>query len=144
VRTAIDTNAISALWSVGPLVAKISARLAAAHRVGGLTIAAPVYSELLAYPGATAERLDEFLASTGILADFLMNEAVWREAGHRFARYAARRRASRAGTPKRLLADFIIGAHALLRADCLLTLDTGRFARDFPDLKIITAIGESL
>lgn len=137
-RTAIDTNVISALWSVEPLVTKISASLDVAHRAGGLTIAAPVYAELLAYPGATAERLDRFLVSTGILADFQMNEAVWREAGHRFAKYAARRRASRAGPPKRLLADFIIGAHALLRADRLLTLDTGRYARDFPELKIIT------
>jgi predicted nucleic acid-binding protein len=138
VRTAIDTNAISALWSVEPLVADISAKLAEAHSVGGLTIAAPVYSELLAYQGMNVDRLDEFLSTTGIFVDFRLDEAVWRLAGHRFAKHAARRRAARAGHPKRLLADFVIGAHALLHADQLLTLDTSIYNQDFSELKIIT------
>jgi predicted nucleic acid-binding protein len=42
------------------------------------------------------------------------------------------------GPPRRLLVDFVIGAHALLRADRLLTLDTSLYKQDFPDLKIIT------
>jgi predicted nucleic acid-binding protein len=112
--------------------------LAAAHREGGLTIAGPVYAELQAYPRVTPALVDEFLISTGVSVDFRIDEKIWREAGFRFAKYAARRRASRAGSAKRLLADFVIGAHALLRADRLLTLDTGRFAQDFPELKIIT------
>jgi predicted nucleic acid-binding protein len=138
VRTAIDTNAISALWSVEPLVAKISAKLADAYSAGGLTIAAPVYAELLACPGMTGDRLDEFLSTTGVSIDFDIGEEVWRLAGHRFARHAARRRAARAGHPRRLVADFVIGAHALLRADRLLTLDTSLYKQDFPDLSIIT------
>jgi predicted nucleic acid-binding protein len=138
VKTAIDTNFISALWSVEPLVAEVSAELADAHNVGGLTIAAPVYSELLAYRGMTEGRLDEFLSTTGVFVDFDMEEEVWRLAGSRFARHAARRRSARAGHPRRLVADFIIGAHALLRADRLLTLDTSLYKQDFPDLKIIT------
>ena len=137
-RTAIDTNAISALWSVEPLVAKVSARLADAHRAGGLTIAAPVYAELMAYPGMTGDRLDEFLSTTGISIDFGIEEEVWRMAGHRFAKHAARRRTARAGQARRLVADFVIGAHALLRADRLLTVDLSLYARDFPELKLIT------
>lgn len=121
-----------------PLVGQISSKLAAAHRSGGLTIAAPVYSELIAYPRATVPEVDYFLEATGIYVDYRLAEEVWREAGIRFARYASRRRASRAGHPKRLLADFIIGAHALLQADALLTLDSSRFALDFPELKVIT------
>jgi predicted nucleic acid-binding protein len=138
VRTAIDTNAISALWSVEPLIAEISGKLAEAYSAGGLTIAAPVYSELLAYEGMTGNRLDEFLSTTGISVDFQMDEEVWRLAGRRFAKHAARRRAARAGQPRRLVADFVIGAHALLHADRLLTLDVRLYKQDFPDLKIIT------
>jgi hypothetical protein len=138
VRTAIDTNAISALWSVDPLVAEILDLLADAHRTGGLIIAAPVYAELLAHPRMTSHHVDEFLASTGVSIDFQMNEEVWRMAGDRFARYAARRRVARAGQPRRLIADFVIGAHALLLADRLLTLDVSIYEREFPEIKIVT------
>jgi predicted nucleic acid-binding protein len=137
-RTAIDTNIISALWTGELSVEKIVAVLARARRAGGLTIAAPVYAELLAYPGATPEFVNGFLDSTGAVVDFRLDEAIWREAGLRFAKYASRRRSSRAGAPRRLLADFIIGAHALLSADRLLTLDVPLYARDFPDLKLLT------
>lgn len=137
-RTAIDTNIISALWTGEPSAEKIVAILARSSRAGGLTIAAPAYAELLAYPGATPEFVGGFLDSTRAIVDFRLDEAIWREAGLRFAKYAARRRLSRAGAPRRLLADFIIGAHALLHADRLLTLDVPLYARDFPELKLIT------
>jgi hypothetical protein len=137
-RTAIDTNIISAVWSGEPPAVKIAEILARLSRAGGLTVAAPAYAELLAYPGATPEFVDGFLDSTGAVVDFRLDEAIWREAGRRFARYATRRRSSRAGTPRRLLVDFVIGAHALLRADRMLTLDVPLYSRDFPELKIIT------
>jgi predicted nucleic acid-binding protein len=86
----------------------------------------------------TGNRLDEFLSTTGICVDFQMDEEVWRLAGRRFAKHAARRRAARAGQPRRLVADFVIGAHALLHADRLLTLDVRLYKQDFPDLKILT------
>jgi predicted nucleic acid-binding protein len=38
-----------------------------------------------------------------------------------------------------LLADFIIGSHALAQADRFMTLDPKRYARDFPDLKLVGA-----
>jgi len=137
-RTALDTNIISAVWTGEPSAEKIVAILARSSRAGGLAIAAPAYAELLAYPSVTPEYVDGFLDTTRVVIDFQLDEAIWREAGLRFGRYAARRRSSRAGAPRRLLADFIIGAHALLRADRLLTLDVSLYARDFPDLKIIT------
>jgi len=96
-----------------------------------------VYCELHACPGITPEITRSFLQDTGIIADFLISEDVWRQAALRFARYANRRRRSRGESPKRLLVDFIVGAHALLAADCLLTLDKDRYARDFPELKLL-------
>jgi predicted nucleic acid-binding protein len=136
--TAIDTNIVSAIWTAEPSAHRIAEILDRSSAVGRLTIAAPAYAELLAYPGATPEFVGGFLHSTRAEIDFLLNEGVWREAGLRFGKYAARRRSSRAGAPRRLLADFIIGAHALLRADRLLTLDVPLYARDFPELRILT------
>ena len=52
--------------------------------------------------------------------------------------------ASRGGSVKRLLADFIVGAHALIRADGLLTLDAGRHAKDFPERKQMIGFRPSL
>jgi predicted nucleic acid-binding protein len=43
----------------------------------------------------------------------------------------------RAVPPKRMLVDFVVGAHALLQADRLVTQDEDRYARDFPDLRLI-------
>ena len=138
-RTAIDTNIISSVWSGEPEAPKVAALLADLHGSGGLTIAAPVYAELLAYPGATLGYLNEFLSSTRISVDFHLDEAVWREGGLRFGKHAARRRLVRAGAPRRLVADFIIGAHALFHADRLLTLDVDLYKQDFPELEIATA-----
>lgn len=137
-RTAIDTNILSALWSGEPLALIVSEALDQAATEGGLVICAAVYAELLASPKAKLDFVDEFLTSTAISVDFDLGEPVWREASTRFAKYAMRRRASRGGRPKRLLADFIVGAHALLRADRLLTLDAARYSSDFPELEQLT------
>jgi predicted nucleic acid-binding protein len=135
-RTAIDTNVVSALWSAEPLSGQVSQLLGEARSEGGLVISAVVHAELMAHPKATEEFVDEFLATTGVEIDFDFGEDVWREAARRFARYVARRRASRGGSPKRLLADFLVAAHAMIRADRLLTADEGYYRLDFPELEI--------
>ncbi|MGH8246926.1 MAG: type II toxin-antitoxin system VapC family toxin [Gammaproteobacteria bacterium] len=136
-RTAIDTNVISALWSAGPLASQFATVLGRAGIEGGLVICGPVYAELLAHPDATEQFVDEFLATTHVSVDFTLDEAVWRDAGRRFASYARRRRRSRGRDPKRLLVDFLIGAHASLCADRLLTLDNRRYSKDFPNLRLM-------
>jgi predicted nucleic acid-binding protein len=136
-RTAVDTNVVSAVWSREPLATRAADRLGKAHGAGGLVIAAPVYVELLAHPNATPEFVDRFLTDTNIVVDFVLDEPIWRAVGTRFAAYAKRRRQSAGGPPKRLLADFLVGAHALIRADQLLTLDGGRYAQDFPELALL-------
>jgi len=91
----------------------------------------------MAYPNATEEYLDHSLASTRVEVDFVIDEPVWREAGQRFANYADRRRKSGGGEARRLVVDFLIGAHASLHADRLFTFDPRFFAQDFPKLPLI-------
>ena len=133
-RTALDTNVLSALWSGEPSARGIESVLFKARGEGGLVICAPVYCELLAHPSATQRFVQEFLGETGIFVDFLLDEQVWQRAANAFVAYAQRRRRSRGGSPKRMLVDFVIAAHALLRADRLMTLDASRYRRDFPKL----------
>jgi hypothetical protein len=71
-----------------------------------------------------------------IAIDFDMGEDVWQLAATSFAAYAIRRRRSGGGSPKRLVADFVIASHAILRADRLMTLDTNRYVVDFPNLRL--------
>jgi predicted nucleic acid-binding protein len=136
-RTAIDTNIISTLWSEEPAMRDMAAALTKARREGSLVIAAPVYAELLAHPGASEKLVHDFLAKTEIVIDFQIPEQVWRLAGRRYAAYAERRRASAGGHPRRLLVDFLIGAHAFLSADRLLTRDAERYSHDFPKLRMM-------
>ncbi len=136
-RTALDTNVLSALWSGEPSARDIQSALFKARGEGGLVICAPVYCELLAYPSATQGFVQEFLGETGIFVDFLLDEQVWQRAAHAFVGYAQRRRRSRGGSPKRMLVDFVIAAHALLRADRLMTLDASRYRQDFHRLHVV-------
>ena len=95
-----------------------------------------MYAELLAFPKATESFVNEFLTEA-IAVDFEFQPPLWLEAGRRFAGYAKRRRRSAHQGRKRLLADFIIGSHALAQADRFMTLDPKRYERDFPELKLM-------
>jgi predicted nucleic acid-binding protein len=136
-RTAIDTNVLSAIWSDEPSAQSLIAQLGLVKAHGALLISPVVYVELLAYPRATNKFVKDFLLDTGISVDFILKERVWEEAGRRFAHYANRRRRSGSDGPKRLLADFLVGAHALLQADRLLSLDPAIYKHDFPELKLL-------
>ncbi len=121
--TAIDTNVLIGLWLPDHVFNhKASAALEAAAQVGALVIAPFVYVELLAAPGKTRLWVDEFLQDVGIAIDWPIQEATWLEAGEAFAAYAQRRRKT-GNAPRRILADFMIGAHALRQANRLLTAD---------------------
>ena len=135
-RTAIDTNVISAIWSGEPMGPQMAGMLGMAGTQGALLVSPAVFAELHAYPGVTREFLERFLGSTGIVVDYQLDAAVWTEAGKRFAHYAARRRQSSAPGPRRILADYLIGAHALVQADCLMTLDAQVYRQDFPELRL--------
>jgi predicted nucleic acid-binding protein len=136
VRTAIDTNIVSALWAGETTAGTVKKMLDEAAERGGLVICPVVYAELRAFPRATAAFVDKFLDDTGILPDWDIDRAVWQLAAERYEKYALRKRKQKMGEPKRLIADFLVGAHALLRADVLLTLDPRPYLRDFAELSV--------
>jgi predicted nucleic acid-binding protein len=137
-RTALDTNILSAVWSGEPSAAAIAAQLSKARAQGALVVSSPVFVELSAIPAVnvSVQLVDKLLAEMTIAIDFDLGEDVWRLAASSFAAYATRRRRSGGGSPKRLVADFLIASHALLKADRLMTLDANRYGLDFPNLRM--------
>ncbi len=108
-----------------------------AARRGRLVIAAPVYAELVAAPGYDAEIIDRLLAQARITVDWELDEATWRLAAQAHRGYAERRRAQRGDPgPRRILADFLIGAHAVRLASALLTFDDRIYQAAFPALAV--------
>jgi len=135
--TAIDTNVIVALWANNPALSLAAeTTLEAAFRRGSLVVAAPVFAELIAAPGRTEAFVSSLLEENGIVVDWNLNEPIWRLAGRAFQAYAERRRQQRDHGTRRILADFLIGAHAHIRGYRLLSLDERLYRAAFPTLKI--------
>jgi predicted nucleic acid-binding protein len=135
--TSIDTNVLVAVWNADDaLNARALSALNTTRNLGNLVIAAPVFSELLAAPGQQESFLDSFFADTGITIDWNLDESVWRAAGLAFQSYASRRKRHQDTAPRRILADFVIGAHALVNDYQLLTLDEGLYRTAFPRLEL--------
>jgi predicted nucleic acid-binding protein len=135
--TAIDTNVIVALWADDEALSAAAERaLESAFRRGSLVVAAPVFAELVAAPGRTEGFVETLLEENGIVIDWNLNEAIWRAAGRAFQAYAERRRQQKDHGTRRLLADFLIGAHANERGYRLLSLDERLYRAAFPKLKM--------
>lgn len=111
--------------------------LAQARSSGSVVICGAVYAELRAHPEVVGNFVDSFLQQTSIRVDFDSGEVIWREAARCFASYAQRRRDSGGQEPKRLLMDFLVGAHAIVNADQMLSLDKNRYVTAFPELLIL-------
>jgi len=137
--TAIDSNILVALWDADDTLHR-SARqlLEEASETGQLVINGLVYAELLAAPGRSEEFLDRFCEETGIRIEWELKEQVCREAGNAYQKYAERRRKQGTNGPRRILADFLIGAHALVSGYRLLTLDGRMYRASFPKLRVET------
>jgi hypothetical protein len=137
--TAIDTNILVALWNEDDSLNTLArSALDAALGRGSLVIAAPVFAELLAAPSRDEAFLDSFCRETGISVDWNLDEVIWRTAGRAFQLYVARRRKQRGSGQRRILADFLIGAHAIQNGFRLLTMDHRLYRAAFPRLIIST------
>ena len=126
--TAVDTNILLDIFQGNPLyLPQSSAWLDAARGRGDVIICAIVYAELV--PSFNSkDDLDETLTNFAVELSPI-DEATAYEAGLRWQRY---RQAGGART--RLIADLLIGAHALAKADAFLTRDSGFYRTYFPEL----------
>lgn len=152
--TALDTNILLDVLIPDAAHGEESERaLAEAAEAGALLISEPVYAELAAH-FAEQEPLDRLLTDTGVRLEPSGADALYR-AGRAWSDYLRRRptmlacpqcgaaqevRCDRCGAgihPRQhVVADFLIGAHALVHADRLLTRDRGYYATYFADLTL--------
>ena len=136
---AVDTNVlVGLLEGEVDLANRLALMLDRLAQHGTVLIAPVVYAELLAAPGRPAGLVDALFAQTALRVDWYLEEPVWRVAGLAYRAHAQQRQAAVAqGTPRRILADFIIGAHAEVRQATLLTWDTDIYRTYFPDLQTV-------
>lgn len=129
----VDSNIILDVVTNDPVFADQSEELlGSVYDKGSLLICDLVYAEIVPR-FSTRDKLDSGLAALGIrIAEGGADVAY--VAGRKWAEYRAA-----GGKRERLLPDFLIGAHALLRADCLLTRDRGFYSSYFPELKLMEA-----
>ncbi len=129
--TAVDSSVLLDVLTDAPTRAAASLEaLRRALRSGPLVACPVVWAEVRAF-FADAGRMKEAFASAGIGFDPFDEEssnlagAIWQL----YRRQGGRR--------TRLVADFLIGAHAQVRAQRLLTRDRGFFRRYFDALEVI-------
>jgi predicted nucleic acid-binding protein len=132
VRTAVDTNIL--LDVLLPDVSHQKRSLALLKRglsEGILCICEVVAAELGAQFDEVQD-MERFLRDVGIVLS-KTSLAGLHDAGKRWRLYASKR----GGTRERVVADFVIAAHAVHDADRLLTRDLGFYRAHFADLTLL-------
>ena len=127
--TSVDTNVLLDVFIPSDEFGPQSREwLSATHNIGTIIICDIVYAELV--PAfADRDSLDGALRDIGATLSPIDSSIAY-EAGLRWKRYRA------AGGPReRIMADFLIGAHAVAASDAFLTRDTGFFSTYFPELR---------
>ena len=135
--TAVDTNVLLDVLLPDPLHGSRSlSLLQQASEEGALIVCDIVYAELAAF-FQEQRLLQSTLHKFGIsLKPF--NETTLYRTGQQWKAYRQGRKKSRGKVPPRVLADFLIGAHAQVQSDRLLTRDRGFYRTYFDLLPILT------
>ena len=130
---AIDTNILLDVFLPDKDYAARSANLLRlAYDQGALIICDIVYAELVPQ-FKDRPKLDETLATINVSLSS-SDAAIAFLAGERWGRYR-----KSGGKRKRIITDFLIGAHAAIKAERFLTRDRGFYKSYFPVLKILSA-----
>jgi predicted nucleic acid-binding protein len=157
--TAVDTNIILDILIPGEPFAESSKALLERHLAAGQLVLCEVVLAELAAPFPSEKELKTFLTETGMRLVHSSERSLYL-AGTRWATYATKggkNRLSCAGCGKtfeaacpkcgtaftkrlHVLADFLIGAHALTHADCIISRDLGVYKTYFSDLKVVSSI----
>ena len=130
-KSAVDSSLLFDIvkGAPGAVVAQSALEAALAH--GSLCVCAVVVAELGRY-FADEQDLRDFLAACQIDHDPLSMQSALEAA--RIMRSYARNK----GPRERVAPDFLIGAHALVQADALLTTDAGFFRHYFEGLNVVS------
>jgi predicted nucleic acid-binding protein len=138
VKTAVDSSVLLDVLTADPAFGERSREaLRRAYDQGALIASDVVWAEVRA-SFTSEDAFARTLDALGVRFDPMTEPAarlagqLWRES-HR----AAKGRASDKGEPKRVVADLLVGAHALLQSDALLARDRGYFRRCFRGLKVL-------
>lgn len=133
--TAVDTNVLlDVLLPDARWVSQSSRALEDAATAGSLVICDPVYAGLCVHFEKQSE-CDEFLDDNDIRIEALSRAASF------LACRAWRTYLEQGGKRTRILADFLIGAHAQLQASRLLSRDRGFYRSLFPKLLLVDPVG---
>ena len=133
--TAIDTNVlVDFIGNDSEFGGPSRVALGRCRDEGAVVVCEVVWAETAAGVDSPAE-LRERLTRAGIGFDAMNVESAER------AGVAWRRYRRRGGARTRLVADFLIGAHAQRQADRLLTRDRGFYRSYFPDLVLVDPLG---
>ena len=128
--TAIDTNVFLDVLLPNEAFYDASAQaLEDAANAGSVVICDLVYAELCVH-FAVQRECDEFLESNDVRVEALRHEA------HFLASRVWRTYRQRGGQRTRILADFLIGAHAQTQANRLVSRDRGIYGKLFPSLNV--------
>jgi len=129
--TAVDTIVLLDVFGADPRFAAGSAEaLRRCLREGSLVASEVVWAETATVFG-DAQRFQDAMKKLPVSFSPMLQEAALK-AAQAWRRYRA------GGGPRiRIAADFMIGAHAMVAADRLLTRDRGFFRRYFGGLRII-------
>ncbi len=131
-RTAVDTSVLLDVLADDEAHGDASAdALHAAFQAGKILACDVVWAEVAAHFATQAE-LEAALGRLHVIFDAVSHDA----AGHAGRLWRKSRKGSRAPR-ERVVADFLVGAHALSQAEALLTRDRGFYRRCFQRLKVI-------